>query len=174
LKKILFLPAFLAGLFVLVTVLYAGNEVKKSDQAMEKKCVEIMKDKRMMDMMMDHIAADDTLRMGMMGKMLVNAKDRKDRMQEMSGVMMGDEGMKGATMDDIALDSSMRQEMMEKIMKEAKGHPDEIKSMGQMIREDEKHSQEDDKNAEGMQGEGKDAPVRMMNDQNGEKDLSGK
>jgi hypothetical protein len=90
-------------------------------------------------------------------------------MKEMSGVMMGDEGMKGATMDDIAADDSLRQEMMEKIMKHAKGHEDEIKAMGQMMREDQKHAQQDDKNAEGMQGEGKDAPVRMMNDKNGKK-----
>jgi len=171
-KRFLFLPAFLAGLFVLATVLYAGDGVKKVDPAMEKKCVEIMKDKLMMDMMMDRIAADNSMRMGMMGKMLENAKDRKDRMREMSGAMMGDEGMKGATMDDIVGNDLMRQEMMEKMMKHAKGHKDkgEIKSIGQAMRADKKHSQHDDANAEGMQGEGKDHPVRMMND----KDSAGK
>jgi hypothetical protein len=173
-KRVLFLPAFLAGLFVLSTVLYAENGDKKADGAMEKKCVEITKDTWLMDKVMDRIAADESLRMGMMGKLLVNAGTRKDRMREMSGVMMGDNGMKGATMDDIASDDSLRQEMMEKIMKHAKGHEDEIKATGQMMRDDQKHSLQDDKNAEGMQGEGKNAPVRMMNDKDDEKDSAGK
>ena len=173
-KKVLSLPALLAGLFVLTTVLYAGDDVKKADQALTKKCREIMKDTRMMDMMMDRIAADESTRMGMMGKMLVNAKTRKDRMQEMSGVMMGDDEMRNATMDDIAGNDSMRQEMMKKMLKHAKGHKDEIKSTGQMLREDEKHSMKSDANAEGMQGEGKNHPVRMMNDKDDAKDASGK
>ena len=161
-------------MFVLATVLVAGGEAKKVDPAMEKKCKEMMKDKMVMDMMMDHIAADNSMRMGMMGKMLANAKSRKDRMDEMSGVMMGDEGMKAATMDNIAGDDLMRQQMMGKMMKHAKGHKDEIKSMGQVMREDKKHSQHDDANAEGMQGKGKDHPVRMMNDKDSEKDSTAK
>ena len=178
-KKLLFFPIFFVGLFVLATVLYAGDQAKKVDPAMEKKCKEMMKDKMMkdkmmMDMMMDHIAADNSMRMGMMGKMLANAKSRKDRMDEMSGVMMGDEGMKAATMDNIAGDDLMRQQMMGKMMKHAKGHKDEIKSMGQVMREDKKHSQHDDANAEGMQGKGKDHPVRMMNDKDSEKDSTAK
>ena len=175
-KKILFYPIFFVGLFVLVTVLYAGGEVKKVDPAMEKKCKEMMKDKMMMEMMMDHIASDDTMRPGMMGKMLANAKSREDRMDEMSGEMMGDEAMKNATMDNIAGDDLMRQQMMGKMMKHAKGlkEKDEIKSIGQVMRADKKHSQHDDANAEGMQGHGKDHPVRMMNDKDSEKDSNAK
>ena len=141
---------------------------------MEKKCKEIMKDKQMMEVMMDRIAADDSMRMGMMGKMLASAKAREDRMDELSGEMMGNEEMKNATMDNIAGDDLMRQQMMGKIMKHAKGHKDEIKSMGQVMREDKKHSQHDDANAEGMQGHGKDHPVRMMNDKDSEKDSNAK
>ena len=161
-KRALSFPALLAGLFVLATVLVAADEIHKNDRDMKKKCREIMKDKLMADMMMDHIAADDALRSGMMEKMLAHSKARHDRMREMSGLMMANEAMKGVTMDDIAGDDQMRQVMMKKIVEHARGHKDEIRSMERAIRQDVDHSVRDDANAEGMQGEGH--PVRMMND----------
>src|ERR1035441_3472799 len=134
-KKTLLIPALIAGLSLLAGVLQAGDEAKKADRAAAKKCVEIMKDKRVMEIMMARIAGDDSLRMEMFGKMMEFAKSRPDRMDEISGAMMGDTEMKASTMDTIAAEDSMRMEMMEKMMKHAKGHPDEIKSMGSMMRQ---------------------------------------
>ncbi|MFQ5752971.1 MAG: hypothetical protein ACE5HI_13340 [bacterium] len=82
-----------ASLFLFIVA--ATAQEKKMDENMHK---QMMQDSTMMNMMMEHIAKDDHMRMQMMGKMMAACKSDTSKMMGMCKMMMEDKDMHGMMM----------------------------------------------------------------------------
>ncbi len=78
---------------LLVFSVTAMSQEKKMEQEKHMQMMEMMKDSTMMNMMMEHIAKDDHMRMMMMQKMMKSAKGDQAKMMEMCKAMMEDKDM---------------------------------------------------------------------------------
>lgn len=69
------------------------RQQKDLDPKKHVQMMEMMKDKAMMETMMDHMASDKNMRMAMMQKMMQHAKKDSSSMMEMCKKMMDDQDM---------------------------------------------------------------------------------
>jgi len=90
------LVASLAILFVAASP--QDKQKKGVDQKKHMQVMEMMEDSSMMDMMMEHIASDSDMRMGMMHKMMSQVKSDTSSMMEMCKTMMDDKDMHSCMM----------------------------------------------------------------------------
>jgi len=86
---------FIAALFALSITVASAQQAgtKPMDVMQQKHAVEMMKDATMADMVMDHIAGDEGLRMKMMEKMMSHAHQDSTSMMQMCKKMMDDKDM---------------------------------------------------------------------------------